>query len=267
LASTSTTGKAQANVTLTVVASPEEMAEIAAKRLAEVCDKAIAERGVATVALSGGNTPKKLYQILAASPYKEKLAWDKIIFLLGDERLVPITDKDSNYLMVQNSLLVGAPVDASRLLRVYTELGTPGAAAADYELTIKKHLGLKDGQLPALDFVLLGMGPDGHTASLFPHTDAVKNALKNGLDDTSHIVLANWVAKMDSWRITLTAPVLRNARNVLFQATGADKAESLKQVLSGPLNQELYPSQLLRDMPGEVEWLLDKAIAADLDIK
>jgi 6-phosphogluconolactonase len=184
------------------------------------------------------------------------IAWDKIKFLLGDERLVPIDDKDSNYLMIKNSLLQHTPIKEQNFLRVYTDLSTPGACALDYELAIKKHLNVKEGEMPVIDLVLLGMGPDGHTASLFPGTEA--------LGETSHMVRANFVPKFGSWRITLTPPVLRNAKNIIFQVTGIDKAAALKEVLEGNENGTLYPAQLLRGMKGKVEWLVDKEISAGL---
>jgi len=244
------------NVTVTQTSSSEDMAQTAARRLADMAEAAIKDHDHFSLALSGGNTPKRLYEILGQSPYAQRLTWDKIIFLLGDERLVPIDNKDSNYLMIKNSLLKTAPIREQNFLRVYTDLATPGACATDYELAIKKHLGVKNGEMPAIDLVLLGMGPDGHTASLFPGTDA--------LEDIGHIVRANFVAKLNSWRITLTAAALRNARNVLFQVQGADKAVALKEVLEGKENQSLYPAQLLRGMPGKVEWLVDKEVSAGL---
>ncbi|MBU6453436.1 MAG: 6-phosphogluconolactonase [Cyanobacteria bacterium REEB67] len=244
------------NVTVTRVVNAEEMAETAARRFALICETTIKTKGLFNVALSGGNTPRRLYEILGQAPYVTRINWDKITFLLGDERLVPIDDKESNFLMIKNTLMQNAPIDERNVLRVYTDLATPGSCATDYELTIRKHLKVKDGELPVLDFVLLGMGPDGHTASLFPGTDALK--------ETSHISRANYVAKFDSWRITLTAPVLRNAKNILFQVSGEDKAAALKEVLEGNLNESLYPAQLLRGMKGKVEWLVDKEISANL---
>jgi 6-phosphogluconolactonase len=244
------------NLTVTRVTSAEEMAQTAARRFALLCETTIRTRGLFSVALSGGNTPKRLYEILGQSPYVGRIAWEKITFLLGDERLVPIDDKDSNYLMIKNTLLQYAPINEQNFLRVYTDLATPGACAADYETTIRKHLKVKEGEMPVIDLILLGMGPDGHMASLFPGTDA--------LSDTQHIVRANFVPKLDSWRITLTAPVLRNAKNILFQVLGQDKAPALKEVLEGTLQESVYPAQLLRGMKGKVEWLVDKGISDGL---
>lgn len=244
------------NLTVTRVTNAEEMAQTAARRFALICETTIKARGLFSVALSGGNTPKRLYEILSQSPYVERIAWDKITFLLGDERLVPIDDKESNFLMIKNTLLQHAPINEQNFLRVYTDLATPGSCACDYELAIRKHLRVKDGELPVIDLVLLGMGPDGHTASLFPGTDA--------LTETQRIVRANFVPKFNSWRITLTAPVLRNAKNILFQVLGEDKAVALKEVLEGTLEETLYPAQLLRGMKGKVEWLVDNSISAGL---
>jgi 6-phosphogluconolactonase len=244
------------NLTVTRVGNAEEMAQTAARRFALICETTIKTRGLFSVALSGGNTPKRLYEILGQSPYVERIAWDKITFLLGDERLVPIDDEESNYLMIKNTLLQHAPISEQNFLRVYTDLATPGACACDYELAIRKQLRVKEGDMPVIDLILLGMGPDGHTASLFPGTDA--------LSETQHIVAANFVPKFNSWRITLTAPVLRNAKNILFQVLGEDKAFALKQVLEGTLDESVYPAQLLRGMKGKVEWLVDKEISDGL---
>jgi 6-phosphogluconolactonase len=244
------------NLTVTRVSSAEEMAQTAARRFALICETTIRTRGLFSVALSGGNTPKRLYEILGQSPYVERIAWDKITFLLGDERLVPIDHPDSNFLMIKNTLLQYAPINEQNFLRVYTDLATPGACACDYELAIRKALRVKEGEMPVIDLILLGMGPDGHTASLFPGTDA--------LSETQHIVAANFVPKFNSWRITLTAPVLRNAKNILFQVLGEDKAVALKQVLEGTLDESVYPAQLLRGMKGKVEWLVDKEISDGL---
>ena len=162
------------NLTVTRVGSFEEMSETAARRFALICETAIKTKGLASVALSGGNTPKRLYEILSDSPYSTRMQWDKIMFLLGDERLVPIDNEESNYLMVKNTLLKNPAIKESSLLRVYTDLATPGAAALDYELAIKKHLRVKDGEFPVIDLILLGMGPDGHTASLFPRDRSIE---------------------------------------------------------------------------------------------
>ncbi|MBS2008501.1 MAG: 6-phosphogluconolactonase [Cyanobacteria bacterium SZAS TMP-1] len=244
------------NVSVSRTGSPEEMAQAGARRFAQICENTITKKGLVSVALSGGNTPRRLYEILASPPYASRLDWSKITILLGDERLVPIDHKDSNYLMARQTLLDHVPVNERNVLRVYTELSTPGASALDYELTIRKHLKTKEGAIPVIDLILLGMGPDGHTASLFPGTAALK--------EKDRIVAANYVPKFDSWRITLTTPILRNAQNIIFMVTGTDKAAALKEVLEGQLDENLYPAQLIRGMPGKVEWLVDNEISAGL---
>ncbi|HUZ78683.1 MAG TPA: 6-phosphogluconolactonase [Chloroflexota bacterium] len=196
------------------------------------------------VALSGGSTPKGLFGLLAEPPYRQRMHWTDITFYWGDERCVPPDDPESNYRMANEALLSKIPTGTVH--RIHGE-DDPHLAAEAYERL------LPDGPL---DLVLLGMGPDGHTASLFPHTPA--------LQERSRRVTENYVDKLSTWRVSLTAPELQRAHQVLFLVAGADKAAALKQVLQGPENTEEYPSQLLRQATGGVTWLIDAAAAAQL---
>ena len=203
----------------------------------------------ATVALSGGNTPRLLYELLAA---RHDIAWDATQFFFGDERHVPPDHPDSNYRMAEEAMLARVPVPESNVHRIKTENPSAAAAAAEYAAEIQQVFHLRDGELPRFDLVLLGMGPDGHTASLFPGTDV--------LNERAALVAAPWVAKMHSFRITMTLPVLNNAANVAFMAGGLEKASVLKMVLEEE-NEPPFPSQLVRPADGRLLWMVDSAAA------
>jgi 6-phosphogluconolactonase len=203
-----------------------------------------------TFVLSGGSTPKALYALLAESPYKESIAWEKLHFFWGDERAVPFEDSRNNAKMCYDELLDKVPVKAENIHIMRTDI-TPEESAAEYEQIVKTYF---EGSETTFDFVLLGMGDDGHTLSLFPGTEVIheQNALA-----TSFFLQAQ-----DMYRITLTAPVVNNAACVAFLAAGAGKAEVLKQVLKGEKNVDLYPSQIIQPVKGELHWFVDEAAAA-----
>jgi 6-phosphogluconolactonase len=203
----------------------------------------------ATVALSGGNTPRVLYELLAA---RNDIAWDKIQFFFGDERHVPPDHPDSNYRMAKESMFSHVPIPESNVHRIKTENPDAAAAAAEYAAELRETFHLHDGEFPRFDLVLLGMGPDGHTASLFPGTDV--------LNEHDALVAAPWVAKMHGFRITMTLPVLNNAANVVFMAGGLEKASVLKMVLEEKSDPP-FPSQLVRPTDGRLLWMVDRAAA------
>jgi 6-phosphogluconolactonase len=203
-----------------------------------------------TFVLSGGSTPKALYALLAESPYKESIPWEKLHFFWGDERAVPFEDSRNNAKMCYDELLDKVPVKAENIHIMRTDI-TPEESAAEYEKIVKTYF---EGSETTFDFVLLGMGDDGHTLSLFPGTEVIheQNALA-----TSFFLQAQ-----DMYRITLTAPVVNNAACVAFLAAGAGKAEVLKQVLKGEKNVDLYPSQIIQPLKGQLHWFVDEAAAA-----
>jgi len=203
-----------------------------------------------TFVLSGGSTPKALYALLAESPYKESIPWEKLHFFWGDERAVPFEDSRNNAKMCYDELLDKVPVKAENIHIMRTDI-TPEESAAEYEKIVKSYF---EGSETTFDFVLLGMGDDGHTLSLFPGTEVIheQNALA-----TSFFLQAQ-----DMYRITLTAPVVNNAACVAFLAAGAGKAEVLKQVLKGEKNVDLYPSQIIQPVKGQLHWFVDEAAAA-----
>jgi 6-phosphogluconolactonase len=209
-----------------------------------------------TIALAGGSTPRLLYGLLGSDTYRDTVDWDNVRFFFGDERWVAHTHRDSNYKMVYDELLRKLEVNRANIFPMPTERISPDEAAEQYEDTIRREFKLNKGEVPRFSLVLLGMGDDGHTASLFPHTDV--------LHEEKKLVAAPYVEKLASHRVTLTPPVLRNAGEVLFLVAGASKAPAIKEVLEGDVNIEEYPSQLLRNAPGKVTWLVDEAAASKL---
>jgi 6-phosphogluconolactonase len=240
-----------------VVATAADLYHTAAEEFIRVARAAIGAQGRFTAALSGGSTPKALYSLLAAN-YAD-FAWNRIFLFFGDERHVPPTDPDSNYRMVNESLLTKIAIPAENVFRVPAENPDAAAAASDYETQLRRFFELRPedrpGEFPRFDLILLGMGSDGHTASLFPDSAA--------LDEQSRLVVANWVAKFNTHRITFTFPVLNRAAEVVFMASGADKANMLHQVLEAK-NTPPLPSQRVQPSDGKLLWMLDEAAAAKL---
>jgi 6-phosphogluconolactonase len=219
---------------------------------AKLAADAVQKRGRFCVALSGGSTPKSMYSLLATS--STPIPWQSIYFFWGDERHVLPTDPESNYRMVNEAMLSKVPVPPQNIFRISSEEKDADLAAKQYEQTLIKFFGLNAGQFPRFDLVLLGLGPDGHTASLFPDSAA--------LSETNRLVVANWVEKFKTYRITLTLPVLNSAAVVEFLVSGKEKAGIVHQVLDGDGNQ--FPSQLIRPREGRLVWLLDQAAASEL---
>jgi 6-phosphogluconolactonase len=236
-------------VQLTVVPDSAALAEHAADRFIELAAAAIAEHGRADVALAGGSTPRAMNALLAASPRRERVAWQHVRFFFGDERCVPPDHPDSNYRMTRETLFAPLGILDEQIFRMRGE-DEPHAAAAAYDELLGREL----GPLPAFDAVFLGMGPDGHTASLFPGTIG-------GIDDTRRAV-ANWVAKFDTFRITLTPHVINAARHVTITAGGAEKAASLAAVIDGERDPDRYPSQLIAPINGDLAWVVDTEAAS-----
>lgn len=239
-----------------VYADADALAKAAGLELLRLAKEAVAARDIFTLALSGGSTPKKLYALLATDPAFADFPWDKTQLFFGDERHVPPTDKESNYLMVSQSLLSTGKVPGANLHRVPAELPDASAAAAGYEVDLRKVFTDRRlaGGFPRFDAILLGMGPDGHTASLFPGS--------TGLEEKSKWVVANWVEKFKTDRITFTFPVLNAARNVLLLVAGSDKTEMLHNVLIE--KGGIHPVERVKPADGRKVWMLDQAAAAKL---
>jgi 6-phosphogluconolactonase len=235
--------------------TPQELFEAAAEEVVRAANQAVAQRGRFTLALSGGSTPKNLYTLLATNA-RTSLPWDRTYFFWSDERHVPPSDPESNYRMAEEAMLSKVPVAASNVFRVPTENPDAAAAAEAYEQTLRKFFTVEAGQLPRFDLILLGMGPDGHTASLFPETAALR--------ERSRLVVANWVEKLKTSRITFTLPLLNAARCVAFLVSGTDKASVLHEVLEGNAPGEQYPAKLVHPADGKLIWFLDRAAASGL---
>jgi 6-phosphogluconolactonase len=234
-----------------VVTDAKAVAAEAAERVADAAARAIAERGRFSIALSGGSTPKALYALLAAEPYRSRIDWSRVHVLFGDERGVRPDHKDSNYKMADEALLSKVPIPKDHVHRMKGEFGERAdEAAKEYGLMLKALF--PDG----LDVVLLGMGGDGHTASIFPGTMAVK--------EKEHRVVGYFAENSStgkSWRVTMTAPFINQAREVLVLLAGADKTARLKEVLEGPQDPDRLPIQLIRPTHGKMVWILDAAAA------
>ena len=231
----------------------EELFKRAAEFVVGAASEALRERGTFSIALSGGSTPRSLYRLLADDPsLRSRIPWEKTHVFWGDERCVPPDHPDSNFKMAQEALLSKVPVHEGLVHRIRGEDPKPSRAAADYEATLRAALEKKKG-VPRLDLVLLGLGPEAHTASLFPGTRALK--------EKSRLAVATWVGKLDAHRVTLTAPALNGARLVLFLVSGGEKALALKAVLQGPFEPEQLPAQLIRPKAGRLVFLADEAAA------
>jgi 6-phosphogluconolactonase len=235
-----------------ILNTPAELFQAAATEFAALALRALQSRERFSVALSGGSTPKSLYTLLASGSIPS-IPWEKIFFFFGDERCVPPDHPDSNYRMARETGLF-SKVPEGNVFRIHTEVGDAHSAARAYEQTLQKFFGLQPGEFPRFDLVLLGLGPDGHTASLFPGTAA--------LNENSRLVVANWVDKFQTYRITLTLPVLNRSACVMFLASGSDKATIVHEVLENE-NANL-PSQKVRPADSRLLWLLDRAAAGGL---
>jgi 6-phosphogluconolactonase len=238
-----------------IVADAAQLADDAARFFAEHAAEAIATRGVFRVALSGGSTPRALYRKLAAAP-AGAIDWAHVHLFFGDERPVPPEHAESNYRMVKEALLSHAPIPEANVHRIRAEMPDATEAADAYAQDVRTAFQIKTGEWPRFDLALLGMGPDGHTASLFPETPV--------LHERSRIASAVWVPSMQTWRVTLTPPVFNHARTVLFLVSGSDKAETLHAVLDGPIDTDRLPAQLIAPTHGTVHWLVDQPAAARL---
>ena len=234
---------------------PAALARRAAQYFVEMAGEAVEAQGHARLAISGGSTPKAVFELLAdpAQPWRNRMPWERLDLYWVDERCVPPGDADSNYRMTREAMLDHVPLRACQIHRIEGELD-PEAAAARYESELRNSFRLEGAESPRFDLVALGMGEDGHTASLFPHTEAIH--------EMSRLATANHVPQKDAWRITLTWPVINHARSVFFLVAGQQKAAILQEVLTGPRDPERLPSQLIWPSSGILTLILDKAAAA-----
>ena len=236
---------------------PEAVSRAAAQDLVELARAAITERGRFCVALSGGSTPRRMYEILAESPRWAQLDWRRVEFFWGDERAVGPEHPESNYGVAASVLLGKLGVMPDRIHRIQGELADPEQAAARYQEELSRVFAApEDGLPPIFDLIFLGMGGDGHTASLFPYSQA--------LTERRRWVVGYTVARLGKTRITMTPPVLNRAAEIRLLVTGPDKAGSLREALEGPREPERLPVQLVAPEAGRLVWLVDRAAAAEL---
>ena len=242
-----------------IVADVEAISRKAAEIIMGLMAETLNTKTHFSIALSGGSTPKSLFTLLADDvSLRTQVDWDKVHFFWGDERHVPPDHPDSNFRMAYEAMLSKVPVQETNIHRVRAEEQDASKAAEEYEDELRTFFNLKPGELPYFDCVLLGMGPDGHTASLFPGTEA--------LHEQKRLVVSNWVEKFQSHRITLTAQAINNADCIIFLVSGEEKAEVLREVLEGENNPELFPSQLIKPNHGKLLWLVAQSAATKLTV-
>ena len=237
---------------MTVFNDTAALSQAAAELFVQTAREAVDRNGRFTVALTGGSSPVEMYRLLAQAPYRDQVPWQQTYIFWGDERWVPLTDERSNAKMAQDTFLNQVPVPRDQVYPMWGA-GEPEEFALHYEQVLQKHF---HQQAPAFDLILLGMGDDGHTASLFPGTEV--------LNETSRWVWAYYLAPQSMYRITLTAPLINQARKILFLTFGPNKAAALHEVREGARNPNKYPSQLIQPQSGEVLWFVDEAAASRL---
>ena len=227
----------------------------AAELFVALAEKAVSARGRFAVALSGGSTPNGLYALLAGSPFRQRVPWSRVHLFWGDERCVPPDHPQSNYRMVEQALLAKIPMPAENVHRMPAEK-EPQQAAAEYEARIKTFFELASGALPRFDLILLGVGEDAHTASLFPGGDA--------LQETERLVAACYVGQLNAYRLTLTLPVLNAASEVVFLVSGRSKAPIVKEILKSQQSSQL-PAAKVRPSSGRLTWFITHDAAAEME--
>jgi 6-phosphogluconolactonase len=241
-------------LTVTIVPDPDTLADAAARLIADVAADAIGTRGRFMWALAGGETPRATYAKLALPPFRDRVGWRRTWVFFGDERAVPPDHAESNYRMAYETFLSKVEIPAAQVLRIHGEVADPEVAAAEYARALGRAFGTRRGELPRFDLVLLGMGVDGHTASLFPGSPAVREVFRT-------VAAVHVTAASIPQRFTLTLPVLNAAARVVFLVTGGEKAKVVKAVLG---DRAILPAAMVRPDDGELVWLLDRAAAAQL---
>jgi 6-phosphogluconolactonase len=232
------------------------VAHAAAAQFVATAEKAMTTRNRFTVALAGGSTPRDIYRLLAGDEYNGMMEWDLVHVFWGDERAVPLNDPDNNGRMAKEALLNHVNIPSQNIYRIQSQL-SPQEAAENYEQTLRHYFGERNYTEPRFDLVMLGLGAEGHTASLFPHSQA--------LSESDHWVTAVYVPQNQSWRISLTPVALNAASKIMFVVVGEEKAQAVKQVLSEPKQPNLLPAQIIDPPQGQVLWIVDKAAALLLE--
>lgn len=241
---------------IAIVSNPDELSLRAAEEFIRLSEESIREKGCFTVALSGGSTPKELYRLLADNRCSGRITWERVNLFWSDERCVPPDHIKSNYRMAREILIDRTPIPKGNIYRMPAERDDHVHAAMEYTQTLQKFFHLTAGEFPCFDLILLGMGDDGHTASLFPYTPA--------LDDTASLVSANYVEKLGEYRLTLTIPLINRAACVIFLISGESKATVLRDVVEGAYQPRRLPSQFIHPENGRLLYLTDRMAASKL---
>ena len=245
-------------VALERFSDPEHLSHAAVEKFIQIARSVTAQGGQFKVVLSGGSTPRRLFQLLAEPQNRDKVIWEKVDFFWGDERTVAPDHSESNFHMADETLLQKLNLHSKQIHRMQGEREDQETAAQDYQTEIARAFGVSDeGEPPSFDLILLGLGPDGHTASLFPHTHAVM--------EKRRWICSNPVPKLNTRRITMTSSILNRAKTILFLVAGADKAKALHAVLNGPKDPEGLPAQLIQPIGGNVIWMMDESAMGEID--
>jgi 6-phosphogluconolactonase len=215
-------------------------------------DDSISKQGQFNLALSGGSSPRKLYELLASDAYRDKIEWNKVFFFFGDERYVPLYHKDSNYLMTERAIFEPLGILQDQVFAVNTAL-PPAEAAHDYEVRMLSYF---NNQECRFDLILLGLGDNSHTASLFPYTKV--------LHEKTALIKEMFVDEVNMYRITFTAPLINAAHAIAFLVYGSSKAEAVHHIIEDVRNFEAYPAQLIKPADGELYWFLDEGAASKI---
>ena len=236
---------------------PAELARAAAEEFVRATNEA-RQGDRCTVCLTGGSTPEELYRLLAdpGEPFRDRIPWSLIHFFWGDERHVPPDHPESNFRMAREAMLDRAPVPPGNVHRIPAEEPDAARAAGEYEAELRSFFQLSRGEAPRFDLLLMGMGPDAHTASLFPGTRA--------LHERERLVVAHWIDKLGAFRITLTPPAFNAAARTMFLVSGSGKAAALRAVLEGDFDPDRRPAQIVRPVSGNLVWMVDRAAAREL---
>jgi 6-phosphogluconolactonase len=232
----------------------DKLSKVAAELISDISNRAIEKRSNFSFVLSGGSSPKQTYKFLTQSPYKDEIPWNKTYFFWGDERFVPVDDPNNNYNMSKDIFLKKIPVPENHIFPIPTT-GIPADCAIKYEEVVKNFFG---SSITTFDLILLGLGDNGHTASLFPHTEV--------LTEEKRLVKEVFVKELDMFRITMTASLINKAKNILFLVFGKEKAEAVSKIIEGEYNPQNFPAQLIKPLDGTIRWFLDKAAASKLKI-
>jgi 6-phosphogluconolactonase len=242
--------------TIIITTTLDDLCVAAAQEVVRVARNCQDENRDCFVALAGGGTPRGLYRLLTGDPYRAQIPWERLRVFWGDERMVPPDHQESNFRMAKEALLSHVPVPSRQVFRIQGELPAE-EAATQYEAVLREQFGLSPGDIPRFDLIILGMGADGHTASLFPGTSAVA--------ETQKLVAALWVEKLHTYRVTLTPPVLHAATHVMVLVSGHDKASALQAVLEGPSDPGRYPAQVIDRLVGHTVWFIQRDAAVLLE--